>query len=362
MAAVETPPTAAGVSIRRRRPLPKTSHRRSQVWTAFGLLIVFVGVFGSLWITDVAPPSSSFAPLSSSSADTSINPRSLEQASSTIPGGSPGHPVYRFSVVPGGVRSIDEVAHVVARDPVVATHYANITVGELRRERLTEPVRAHVSYRMGDKVYSTSRAVPIPAGEPILTDGKNTIRERCGNIISMAPLGPAADPEPPLDQLDLVMAPVAPPAHVPVRQAPGVLAGSPDSTSALPYAGGSAPGVPPVGGFSSLPPSFSPTTFPLPTTTPPAETPTSKIVDPPVGDPPDPTPTPISTPTLTPRPTPTSTPTPTPTSDPPFDVSLDPLQPAEMPLPVPEPSTFVLVGIGAAAGLARLIRSRRAAK
>ena len=303
MAAVNKQSPAAGAPIGRRQS--RRTSRRYRTWTAFGLLTVFLSVLGGLWLTDVLPRSSPVAPPSSSGADGSMISDAVEPASSSVPGGPLDHPVYRYSVVPGGVRSIDDVARVVARDPVVADHYASVNVADLRRERLTKPVRAHVSYRMGDKVYSTSRAVHIPAGEPVLTDGETTIRERCGNIISMAPLAPVADPEPPLEQLDLVMAPVAPPAHVSATNAPG---GTPNSTPAFPFAGGLPPGVPPVGGFSSLPPSLLPLTFPPSTTTPPAGTPTTRTVDPPVGDPPDPTPTP----TLTPTPTGTPTPTPRP--------------------------------------------------
>jgi len=32
-----------------------------------------------------------------------------------------GQPIYRYSVVPGGVRSAEDVARVMARDPVVAS-------------------------------------------------------------------------------------------------------------------------------------------------------------------------------------------------------------------------------------------------
>jgi len=83
-------------------------------------------------------------------------------------------------------------------------------VQALRRERLEQPKLAHVSYRIGDEVYFTSRPVRIGAGEYVLTDGQKTIRERCGNIISVDPVAPAAAKEPPLDQLDQVIAPVGP--------------------------------------------------------------------------------------------------------------------------------------------------------
>ena len=121
---------------------------------------------------------------------------------------APVRPVYRHSVVPGGVRSPEEIACVIQRDKVVAAHYKDITPQLMRNERLQQPLLAHVSYRLGDKVYWTKKPVQLPKNEPIMTDGKTSIRERCGNLISMEPLAPVSEEEPALPSFDLLMDPM----------------------------------------------------------------------------------------------------------------------------------------------------------
>jgi PEP-CTERM motif len=117
-------------------------------------------------------------------------------------------PVYRHSVVAGGVRSAREVASVILRDRVVAAHYEGIDPAALREEQLPMTRLAYVSYRLDDRVYWTRKPVRVPAGEPVLTDGEKTIRARCGNLIAADPLGPAAENEPPLPDLELLVQPM----------------------------------------------------------------------------------------------------------------------------------------------------------
>jgi hypothetical protein len=205
------------------------------------------------------PPSAFVAPQAAQP-----NPATGAQALAATPD-KPVRPVYRHSVVPGGVQSARDIAEVVKKDSVVAAHYAGLKVDSIRSGRLLRPTLAHVSYRIGDNVYWTSKPVKIPSGERILTDGKTTIRERCGNIIAAEPLGPALEQEPALPELDVV------------------------------------DGQIPLDGV-------------------------------PLSDPPDP----ID----------------------PADVGFVPY--VDAPVPVPEPGTFVLVGLGGAAVLARYVRSRRA--
>lgn len=90
-------------------------------------------------------------------------------------------PVYRHSVVPGGVLSADEALAAVARDPEVAHHYAGLDLDRLRPVRLAEPLAVHVSYRKDGRVQWTNRRLTLPAGELLVTDGTSSIRARCGN-------------------------------------------------------------------------------------------------------------------------------------------------------------------------------------
>jgi len=130
---------------------------------------------------------------------------SNERAESTPP---PVRPVYRHSVIPGGVRSSEEIANAMRLDDVVAEHYKGIKPELMRSERLQQPLLAHVSYRIGSKVYWTRKPVQLPVNEPVMTDGTTTIRERCGNLISMEPLAPASEDEPPTPSFDVLMDPV----------------------------------------------------------------------------------------------------------------------------------------------------------
>ena len=52
-----------------------------------------------------------------------------------------------------------------------------------------------VSYRLQNAIYWTSRRIHLPEGEPVLVDGKNMIRARCGNRIAFEP--PRRTPKPP---------------------------------------------------------------------------------------------------------------------------------------------------------------------
>jgi hypothetical protein len=225
----------------------------------------------------------------------------------TVPVAAPVRAVYRHSVVPGGVRSPEEIAYVVQRDPVVAAHYKNIIPQLMRNQRLQQPLLAHVSYRLGNKVYWTKKPVQLPTNEPVMTDGTTTIRERCGNLISMEPLAPVSDEEPALPSFDLPMDPME------------------FAWMRLDY---TPPGIPskPVPGSASL--RSVPFAVPGPTGAPglrageqPGE-PSTQTVDPPA----------------------------------------DTFTPVEVPLPVPEPNTLTLFGLAGAAGIAHYFRKRAQAR
>ena len=158
---------------------------------------------------------------------------------------APGRPVYRYSVVPGGTYTGDELIAAIENDRVVAAHYQTLDRTRLRKEVVPRDRYVHVSYRKGNDVLWTKKQVLLRKGETILTDGTTQVRARCGNCISDQPLGPTADDEPETVEFDrLVDAP--PPA------APDVALVQP----ATPATAGAITGpVPPgagVGGFGGL--------------------------------------------------------------------------------------------------------------
>ena len=101
-----------------------------------------------------------------------------------------------------------EVAGAMARDQVVAAHYAGVNTRAMRVEQLRQPMQAYVSYRIGNQVYWTSRKLTLNAGERVLTDGTTTVRARCGNQVSMQALGPVAAAEPAAEEFDSLGEPV----------------------------------------------------------------------------------------------------------------------------------------------------------
>ena len=98
-----------------------------------------------------------------------------------------GRPVYRYSVVPGGVRSGEELRLAARRDRAVALHYAAFNFDRARMTELSAPRFVYMSYRLGDRVFWTRKQIALRKGEKLITDGKITARTRCANQISVLP-------------------------------------------------------------------------------------------------------------------------------------------------------------------------------
>lgn len=108
-----------------------------------------------------------------------------------------GRTMYKYSVVPGGVRDVRELKWAVEHDPVVAAHYAGFDYDHARVVRLVLARTAYVSYRIGNKVYWTRHRVTLKKGETVLTDGKITARTRCANRVEEVPQVAMSSSEPP---------------------------------------------------------------------------------------------------------------------------------------------------------------------
>lgn len=178
-------------------------------------------------------------------------------------------PVYPYSVIPGGVESGRELKDAIARDPVAAGHYADFNVAKTRVVRLDRDELAYVSYRMGDRIFWTSKKVRLPKGETVITDGAHEARTRCGNRLSDTPSEPVSPQEPPPQALDQprhpeLVAVLEPPTidfpptppFLPPGSPPGPLSAPPSN----PPGGGVIPPpfFPPIGGGGSPPPPISP--------------------------------------------------------------------------------------------------------
>jgi hypothetical protein len=142
-------------------------------------------------------------------ADTSSLPTPRRSHDITL-NGRQARPIYSGSVVPGGVYTIEELRAAIARDPIVAAHYGNINLAEMRVIALTAPRSAYVSYRRGDRTYWTRNRVWLKAGETVLTDGATTVRARCGNCVSAVKQEGVAAIEPAHGELDESVVPPTP--------------------------------------------------------------------------------------------------------------------------------------------------------
>jgi hypothetical protein len=117
--------------------------------------------------------------------------------------------IYPNSIVSGGVFSKTEVQTAVSSDPVVAAHYSEIKLADLKLAKFVRDAKAYVSYRRGDRVYWSSKPVQLHGEEQVLTDGRNHIRARCGNRISETQRGPTASRDEPMESvLDSPLDPV----------------------------------------------------------------------------------------------------------------------------------------------------------
>jgi len=161
--------------------------------------------------------------------------------------------VFPYSVVPGGIRSAQELADAMQHDAVVAQHYGHFDMRSVHAIRLKKDRRAYVSYRLSGQIYWTRKKVTLHAGEVLLTDGTSMARGRCGNRVSDTPKLPVSPKEPPESKMSTMV-------FVPDPLPPGEPVGEPPlARITLPPEGfGPPPNVPPGGPF----PPFFPPIFP----------------------------------------------------------------------------------------------------
>jgi hypothetical protein len=159
------------------------------------------------------------------------------------------HRVYPYSVVNGGVYSVQELQLAIWRDPVVAKHYSNFKLDRARVIEAKEDGDFHVSYRIGEEIFWTKKRLKVPKGERLITDGTNFTRTRCANVLSEVPPGKTSPDEPTPEVLDT---PTLPPSEPTPFIPPAVTGGGPLNPPSEP-----APFTPPVviGGGPLNPPS-----------------------------------------------------------------------------------------------------------
>ena len=166
-------------------------------------------------------------------------------------------PMYPYSVIPGGVRTVEELKSAIAHDPLVRAHYQGFNLAKARVIRLKENREVYVSYRRGSAIFWTSRKLILQKGETLITDGTNLSRTRCGNRTADTPSFPRSHPDPSPEAFDTpLIPPVFPsPVDLPIVPQP------PTPVSLPPTAPGGSIFIPPFipifpGGGSSPPPEY----------------------------------------------------------------------------------------------------------
>jgi hypothetical protein len=161
-----------------------------------------------------------------------------EQADSPLP----ARALYPFSVIPGGVENVQELRKALARDPVAADHYAEFDLAKAHVIRLNHDWSLYVSYRMGDRIFWTSKKLQIHKDERVITDGVRNARTRCGNLLSAIPILPVSPREPSPAAMEAVAPPeiaveVPPLPFQPINVPPPPPLANPSAPPAGPPAG-----------------------------------------------------------------------------------------------------------------------------
>lgn len=96
---------------------------------------------------------------------------------------------YRYSVVPGGVGSVEELRGALT-DWEIAVLCPGFDFAHAHVEPLPEDRMAYVSLRKNGKLGWTERPVFLKKGELVITDGNCIVRTRCANFVSTPPRVP----------------------------------------------------------------------------------------------------------------------------------------------------------------------------
>jgi hypothetical protein len=172
---------------------------------AFAVLgLLYLGAWWSFsvrssWLSLIRPsrPNSDQTDPGWTQGNLSQNLSLLAMKSVSSPLTVPHRVVYPYSIIPGGVRTPDDLREVSEHDRVVGSHYVGFDFRNARIVELDQPKLVYLSYRMGDKVFWTAKRVSLHKGEKLITDGKMTARVRCANRISESAQPVVSPVEPP---------------------------------------------------------------------------------------------------------------------------------------------------------------------
>jgi hypothetical protein len=103
------------------------------------------------------------------------------------------HPVYPYSLVPGGVYNKNDLESAEAHDPLLQAAYGT-KITTFKEQKLVHDEYYFVSYRKDGKEFWTAKPVKISAGEEVVEftgdNKKHLARGRCGNLLMETPQTP----------------------------------------------------------------------------------------------------------------------------------------------------------------------------
>jgi hypothetical protein len=176
--------------------------RRTNRATTFLVVLLFAATAAVTWQFARQRP---LAGVSKRTNSASLAPTQLVPANSTEPfflSSRAGRPAYPYSIIPGGVGSVEELREIAEHDPVVARHFEGFDYQHAQLITVSEKQSLYVAYRQGNEIYWTRKKIALHPGETLISDGKIVARTRCGNRVAVAPLGPPAPMEPVASDLD----------------------------------------------------------------------------------------------------------------------------------------------------------------
>ena len=143
------------------------------------------------------------------------------------------HPVYPYSIIPGGVRSASELEQDISRDPLVAAQYSDFDAPNAHVVTLEKAEMVYVSYRLDNRIFWTRHMLTLHPGETLITDGTHFARTRCGNRLSKQPHAQVSKFEPPPEAFNKALPPAsAAVANAAAKAAPASMV--PQTVASLP--------------------------------------------------------------------------------------------------------------------------------
>lgn len=198
-----------------RRVRHRSSARRMFPWMMATTVLVTLAL---ACLQDVEDPENSGALAAGSSESSVSGPAHFKRFLPPVAvSHNPQRLIYPYSVIPGGVRSVQELKLAILADRYIASHYSDFDFSKSRIIRLEVGKTAYVAYRVNNEIFWTKNKLKLRSGEELITDGVHYARLRCGNPISEDPHGETSSKEPPPDLLDTPLdSKLVPPGRKPV--------------------------------------------------------------------------------------------------------------------------------------------------